>query len=139
MNLDELFNDYLVASAKQSKDPNTKVGAIIVKDDRLISSGWNGFARGVKDDFGRWKRPTKYEFVVHAEANAICNAAKEGISTNGATMWVNRFPCLTCADLIIQSGIKEVIVTNIEESLSSRCDISRIKFEETGVKWTVRV
>ena len=138
MNISELFNDYLVASAKQSKDPNTKVGAIIVKDDRLISSGWNGFARGVNDLHERWQRPTKYEFVVHAEANAICNAAKEGISTNGATMWVNLFPCLQCADLIIQSGINEVVVTNIEESLSSRCDISRIKFEEAGIEYELR-
>lgn len=137
MNLDELFNDYLIASAKQSKDPNTKVGAIIVKDDRLISSGWNGFARGVKDLPERWE--IKHDFgVVHAEANAICNAAKEGISTNGATMWVNRFPCLACADLIIQSGIKGIVVTSEEESLSSRCDISRIKFEEAGIEYELR-
>lgn len=98
-------------AAMRSKDPNTQVGACIVgEDDRIISTGYNGFPRGCSDDEFPWDRDgeeTKYPYVVHAELNAILNAG--GKSLAGARVYVGLFPCNECAKAIIQAGIKEVI------------------------------
>ncbi|MFW6243134.1 MAG: deoxycytidylate deaminase, partial [bacterium] len=97
------------------KDRSTKVGAVIVNNDDLnpISLGYNGFPKGILDNIDeRHQRPLKYEFTVHAEQNAIANAAKNGQSTNGCSMYVNFFPCSRCAGLIVNSGIKKVYVKN---------------------------
>ena len=88
-----------------SKDPSTKVGAVIVRPDRTIASvGYNGFPRGVEDVYTT--RDAKLLRTVHAEANAIL-AAQE--SLRGYTLYVTPLhPCANCAAFIIQSGIKEV-------------------------------
>lgn len=119
-----------------SKDPSTKVGAVIVRPDKTIASvGYNGFPRGVRDYQDRYEdRSIKYPMVVHAEANAIVNA-KEPL--NGATLYCTLFPCSSCAGLIIQSGI-EVVVTPIptDEQLDRWGDnmkIARDMFIEGGV------
>lgn len=95
-----------------SKDKSTKVGAVIVNGEDLnpISLGYNGFPKGVNDYVvERHERPLKYEYTVHAEQNAIANAAKNGQSTKNCTMYVNLFPCPRCAGLIVNAGITEVI------------------------------
>jgi dCMP deaminase len=99
------------AASKKSKDPKTKVGAAIVAGTVVVSTGFNGFPRGVDEAPERWERPTKYRFVAHAEANAICNAAREGINTTGCTLYLHGFPgpCIDCAKLIIQAGIGRVV------------------------------
>lgn len=92
-----------------SKDPSTKVGAVIVNQDRsIVSLGYNGFARGVEDMQTRLiDRPTKYEFVVHAELNAILSASR---SLHGRTLYVSPLhPCPACASAIVQSGISKVV------------------------------
>lgn len=88
-----------------SKDPSTKVGAVIVRPDRTIASvGYNGFPRGVEDVYTT--RDAKLLRTVHAEANAIL-AAQEPL--RGYTLYVTPLhPCANCAAYIIQSGIKEV-------------------------------
>ena len=91
-----------------SKDPSTKVGAVIVRPDRTIASvGYNGFPRGVDDNPEIYAdRPKKYLRVVHAEANAILSAREP---LHGYTLYVTPLhPCATCSGLIIQSGIKVV-------------------------------
>lgn len=96
-------------NAGMSKDPSTKVGAVIVRPDQTIASmGWNGLPRGVGDTDERLDhRPTKYAMTVHAEANAIL-AAHEPV--RGFTLYVSPLhPCCTCAGLIIQSGIARVV------------------------------
>ena len=94
--------------ASWSKDPSTKVGAVIVDyDRRVIGTGYNGFPRGVNDDAARYQeKAVKYRLVVHAEANAILNAVK---SVWGHTLYTTKFPCTGCAKLIIQSGISVVV------------------------------
>jgi len=95
--------------ADWSKDPSTKVGAVIVRPNRTIASvGYNGFPRGVDDTLERLNdRPTKYAMTVHAEANAILSA---GSSVAGCTLYVTPLhPCSNCAALIIQSGIAKVV------------------------------
>lgn len=94
-----------------SKDPSRKIGAIIVSDGRVISTGFNRFPRGVDDTVAaRLERPLKYKFTVHAERVAILNAAALGIATFGSQMYVTGWlPCEECAKAIIDAGIKEVI------------------------------
>jgi dCMP deaminase len=100
---------YWVAS--KSKDPKTKIGALIVKDKRIISTGYNGIPSGVDDENkNRHQRPEKYKWYEHGERNAIYAASKYGISTDGALLYTNALPCADCARGIIQSGIKEVYI-----------------------------
>jgi dCMP deaminase len=99
--------DYI---AQWSKDHSTKVGAVIVIDKNPISMGYNGFPRGCDDDKKeRHERPAKYDWVLHAEENAIMNAARHGAKTNGSTLYVNWFPCCKCAGMIINAGITRVV------------------------------
>ena len=110
---DEYFMGVALLAAQRSKDPNTQVGACIVDDNnRILSTGYNGFPQGCSDDDFPWGRDasageTKYPFVVHAELNAILNT--RGKSLVGAKVYVGLFPCNECAKAIIQAGIKEVI------------------------------
>lgn len=100
---------YWVAS--KSKDPKTKIGAIIVKDRHIVSTGYNGLPIGVNDAIeARSQRPDKYKWSEHGERNAIYAASKFGISTEGATLYTNCLPCADCARGIIQSGIANVYV-----------------------------
>jgi len=100
---------YLVA--EKSKDPSTKIGSVIVKDNHIISSGFNGFPIGVYDSPTRYNdRETKYKFVVHSEANAVLSAARFGISTSGTTIYTQAIPCHDCAKAVIQGGVKKVVV-----------------------------
>ena len=113
---DELFILQAALIAQKSKDPSTKVGCIIVNDDNVIlSTGFNGFPRGVDETVeSRWERPEKYHWVEHAERNAVFNAARVGVSLNGAKAYLNwePKPCLECTRALIQSGIKELIGPN---------------------------
>ena len=109
--------------AEMSYAKRRKVGAIIVKDQRIISTGYNGMVAGMSNDceileikkipvsVGMSRKEevlvTKKE-VIHAEANAILFAAKNGIPTDGATLYITVSPCIECAKMIVQSGIKEV-------------------------------
>lgn len=91
-----------------SKDPSTKVGAIITDtDNRVVSMGYNGFPKGIDDDERLNDRDKKLKIIVHAEANAILFANK---SLQDCTIYTMPFmPCSNCASLIIQSGIKRVV------------------------------
>lgn len=105
---DNRFFDLATMVGSWSKDPSTKVGAVIVRPDRTIASvGYNGFPRGVDDSPEVYAdRPKKYMRVVHAEANAILSAREP---LHGYTLYVTPLhPCATCSGLIIQSGIKLV-------------------------------
>jgi len=97
-----------------SKDPSTKVGAVVIGNNgEVLSQGYNGFPRGIKDTPSRLKdREKKYNLVVHAEMNAIYNAGLNGVSLKGSTLYVYGLPvCNECAKGIIQVGIDKVIAT----------------------------
>ena len=92
-----------------SKDPSTKVGCILVRDRRIVSTGYNGFPRGISDNFDRlMDREQKYEITVHAEVNAVTTAALHGVSTEGCTAYVTFNPCSRCVAVLINAGIREV-------------------------------
>lgn len=107
----EFFMGVAKLAAKRSRDNNTQVGACIVENNKIISTGYNGMPRTCDDcDLpigrdGNWL-DTKYPYVVHAEINAILNAPKTDLSN--CVLYVTLFPCCECCKAILQSGIKEV-------------------------------
>ena len=94
-----------------SKDPSTKVGCVVVGEDREIrSTGFNGFPRGIDDDEERlMDREKKYPLICHAEENAIMHAARIGVSLKDSTAYVTWPPCSRCARSLIQAGIREIV------------------------------
>ena len=111
MNWVDYFRELAHVVKKKSKDTNTQIGAIIVgKDHEIVSTGYNSFPRGIKDDvLERQDRPEKYFWFEHAERNAIYNAARIGVSTKDCTMYLScGVPCADCARGIINSGITRI-------------------------------
>ncbi len=94
--------------AENSYCDRRKVGALIVKDKMIISDGYNGTPSGFENICEDENGLTK-PYVLHAEANAITKIARSNNSSNGATMYVTASPCIECAKLIIQAGIKRVV------------------------------
>lgn len=94
--------------AKNSYCKRKQVGALIVKDRMIISDGFNGTPEGFENECEDENYNTK-PYVLHAEANAITKVAKSGNNSLGATLYVTTSPCIECAKLIIQSGIKRVV------------------------------
>ena len=94
--------------AENSYCERRKVGALIVKDKMIISDGYNGTPSGFENVCENEDGFTK-PYVLHAEANAITKIARSNNNSNGATMYVTASPCIECAKLIIQSGIKRVV------------------------------
>jgi dCMP deaminase len=137
MDWDEYFIKQAMLASEKSKDPNTKVGCVIVGEDNVVLSiGFNGFPRGVHETHeefffengqrkpkpnptrlleNRWERPEKYNWIEHAERNAIYNAARHGIRLKGAKAYLNwmPIPCVDCTRALIQSGIVEIIGPDI--------------------------
>ncbi len=86
-----------------------KVGALIVKDKMIISDGYNGTPSGFENICEDEATGRTKPYVLHAEANAITKVAKSGSNSNGATLYITASPCIECAKLIIQAGIKRVV------------------------------
>jgi dCMP deaminase len=129
-----------------SKDPSTKVGAVVVGEHgQILSTGYNGFPRGVRDTDDRLlDRETKYKFTIHAEMNCIYNAALSDVSLEGATMYVFGLPiCHECAKGIAQAGIREVVIPAPAINTASKWEeswkVSQQIFDETGVNVMLRL
>ena len=120
-------------AASWSKDPSTKVGAVIVDDDkRVISVGYNGFPKGVTDDERLHDREEKYKMIVHAERNALLFANKDVKNCN---LYTYPFmPCSVCAGMVIQAGIKRVVtVKNNNDRWQKDFVVSRQMFKESEI------
>ena len=100
-----------------------QVGALLVKDRMIISDGYNGTPSGFENICEDESGATK-PYVLHAEANAISKVAKSGNSSDGATLYVTASPCIECAKLIIQAGIKRVVYKD-EYRLTDGIDLLR--------------
>jgi dCMP deaminase len=135
------FMDLTETVAKWSScfQQNRHVGAVIVKDNRVMATGYNGAPAGIVscEEKGECLRRklnipsgTKHElcFAVHAEQNAVIQAAKYGININGATLYCTHQPCVICAKIIINAGIKRVVY---KEGYPD--EFSMQLFEEAGV------
>lgn len=107
---DQYFLAIAETVARKSKDPRCQVGAVIVSIDNLVvSTGFNGLARGVYDVEERLENvDEKLKWICHAEANAILNAARTGVRLKGCSIFVTKFPCLACCNAIVQAGIGKV-------------------------------
>ena len=139
---DKRFMDMarLVSTWSSCYQENRQIGAVIVKDKRIITTGYNGACTGIVSckERGECLRRklnipsgTKHElcYAVHAEQNAIVQAAKLGISIDGATIYCTHQPCVICAKMIINSGIKRVVYASGYPD-----KFSLEMFEESGVK-----
>lgn len=123
--------------ASWSKDPSTQCGAVIVDNKRIVSVGFNGFPRGVRDDESLYSdRTTKYPRVLHAEANAMAFAYRDLV---GCTIYIwPMLPCAQCAAMIVQRGIKRVVSINTQpERWTDSINFSLGLFEEAGVLVTL--
>lgn len=128
-----------------SKDNSTKVGALFIAPNtyEILTLGYNGMPRGINEKNKlRWERPTKYDFVEHAERNAIYNAARSGQSLLNSICIVSLFPCCDCARGIIQAGAKVIVSldpfkTNDKETIERwgyKWESSIEMFKESGVE-----
>lgn len=107
---DTYFSSITLLAAKRSSCSRLHVGCIIVKNNRIVTTGYNGFLKGcphvsrVVDGHE--------QFTIHAEQNAICDAALRGVSLQNGTAYITHFPCLTCFKLLIAAGITEIKYIN---------------------------
>ena len=141
MNLAETVAEW--SSCYQS---NRHVGAVVVKDKRVLTTGYNGAPAGIESCSERGEclrrvrniaSGTMQEvcYAVHAEQNAICQAAKLGVSLDRAVMYVTHQPCVICTRMIINSGVKKVIYKNgypdeFALKLFAESDVEIIKFDD---------
>jgi dCMP deaminase len=123
-----------------SKDPSTKIGAVIIGEKgQVLSTGYNGFPRHIHDREDRLSnREIKYKYVVHAEMNAIYNAAYNGISLRNSTMYVIGLPCCSeCAKGIIQCGLTRVVMKgdHLNERWKESIGLTVDMFKEAGIEY----
>ena len=135
---EEYFMGVAQLAGMRSKDPNTQVGCCIVRDNKVLSMGYNGFPMGCSDDVFPWNREgnplmTKYPFVTHSELNAILNYRGSGLE--GAALYVTLFPCNECAKAIIQAGIRKVIYGCDKYADSDSTIASKKMFDAAGVEY----
>lgn len=119
---DEYFMEMAMVAAKRSTCLRRKVGAVIVKNKQILASGYNGTPMGLPhcEDVGCLREQLKvpsgknHELCrgVHAEQNAICQAAFHGVSVRGATIYVTNQPCVVCTKMLINAGIERVVYAN---------------------------
>lgn len=114
------YMDIAEVIAQRSHDAETKVGAILVnnKSGAILSTGYNGFVRGVRDSELPNTRPLKYEYILHAEQNLITNAARHGISMEDCMVVCTMSPCKLCMRMLVNSGITKVVVKSLYKDFS---------------------
>jgi dCMP deaminase len=132
---DEHFMDMAILVAQRSKDPSTKVGCVVVSEDKIVvATGYNGLPRGVEDRSERMERPAKYLWTSHAEENAVAQSARVGAKLKGGTAFVTHHPCSRCARSLIQAGVTRVVIGNGKTSMpDEEFEVAAIMFKEAGV------
>lgn len=147
---DQHFLRLTLEHARMSKDPSTRVGAVIVGPDREIrASGFNGFPRGIADTMERLtNREVKLSLVVHAEMNAVLNAVRAGVSVKGCTLYLSATddsgavwggpPCTRCTVELIQAGIAHVVslpFKDVPSRWKDSIEAARALLSESGVSY----
>jgi len=142
--IDDKWDERFMRLAREistwSKDPSSKIGAVIVNSERrILATGYNGFPRGIDDSAARLNdREQKYPRMVHGEMNALMNALYSGVSVKDATIYVWGLPiCAECTKSVIQAGIKRVVIpdpTNAPEKWQTQWyDMSLPMYSEANV------
>lgn len=132
----EYFLEMAHLVASKSKDPSTKVGCVVITEDKVVAAtGYNGLPRGVEDKPERMERPAKYLWTSHAEENAVAQAARVGAKLKGGTAYVTHMPCSRCARTLIQAGIIKVVIDGGSTSMPmEEFDVAMKMFREAGVE-----
>ena len=107
---DEYFKEIVSVTKNRSPCERLQVGCLLVKDNRIISQGYNGFLPGCPHD--SIIRDNHEMATVHAEQNAIADCAKRGVSCNESIAYITHYPCIHCCRLLLASGIKEIKYIN---------------------------
>jgi dCMP deaminase len=130
---DRRFMEMAKLVASWSKDPSSKVGAVITRGKFVVSVGFNGFPQGVIDSDERLtNRELKYPMILHAEINAILSARQD---VRGCTIYVTPYmPCPQCAAVIVQSGIARIVYTPSDNEKWGKPVLSTSQFSEAGVE-----
>jgi dCMP deaminase len=125
------YMDIATIIAQRSHDAETKVGAVLVNNSSgaIIATGFNGFVRGADDAILPNTRPDKYEYIVHAEQNLICNSAKHGISMNNCSLICTLSPCKLCMRMLLNCGITKVIAKDLYKDFDEILKMQDIKVE----------
>lgn len=130
---DRRFMDMARLVASWSKDPSSKVGAVITRGKFVVSVGFNGFPQGVDDLPERLEnRELKYPLILHAEINAILSARQD---IRGCSLYVTPYmPCPQCAAVVVQSGIARIVYTPSSNEKWGRSPLSETMFSEAGIE-----
>ena len=135
MSWDQRFLDLALHVSSWSKDPSTKVGAVLVgRDKRQVALGYNGFPSGVADDSRLNNRESRLRYTLHAERNVLDNAHFPSV---GSTLYVTHPPCCACALSIISKGVSRVVSSPMSSEFASRWGaevfLTRDLLREAGV------
>ncbi len=135
LNWDEYFMETACLISRRSPCERLHVGCVLVKNNRIISAGYNGFLPGASHI--SIIKENHEQATVHAEQNAIADCANRGVTTKDAVAYITHYPCINCFKILIASGIKEIKYLNdykndeninkIIESMENKIKISRIK------------
>jgi dCMP deaminase len=106
LNWDAYFSKIVQVTAERSSCERLHVGCLLVKDNRIISQGYNGHLPGAPHE--SIVKNNHEQATVHAEQNAICDCAKRGVSCRDSTAYVTHYPCIICTRLLLAAGIKEI-------------------------------
>ena len=119
--------------ASWSKDPSSKVGAVITRGKFVVSVGFNGFPKGIADSADRLEnREIKYPTILHAEINAVLSARQD---IRGCALYVTPYmPCPQCAAVVVQSGISRIVYTPSENEKWGKPALSESMFREAGIE-----
>lgn len=135
----EYFMSVAILASKRSRDPHTQVGACIERDNKILSTGYNGMPRRCDDRMLPLEREgdyldTKYPYIVHAELNAILNSATSNLES--ASIYTTLFPCAECTKAILQAGIKEVYYLEDKYPDKDTFIAAKRMLDIAGVKYT---
>ena len=107
---DEYFSKIVVATSERSPCERLQVGCLLVKDNRIVSQGYNGFLPGCPHE--SIVRDNHEQATLHAEQNALMDCAKRGVSCDGCTAYITHYPCIICTRLLLAGGIKKIKYVN---------------------------
>jgi len=107
---DEYFSKIVLATSERSPCERLHVGCLLVKENRIVSQGYNGFLPGCPHE--SIVRDNHEQATLHAEQNALMDCAKRGVSCDGCTAYITHYPCIICTRLLLAGGIKKIKYVN---------------------------
>lgn len=125
---DEYFSKIVQVTSERSPCERLQVGCLLVKDNRIISQGYNGFLPGCPHK--SIIRDNHEQATLHAEQNALIDCAKRGVSCNGSTVYITHYPCIICCRLLLAAEVKEIKYLNdykndeLVETFTEQCKVS---------------